>query len=124
MNRVDGRLCAALGVAVLVLGLSGCATPPTAESTHRTATWSPGQPDAVTTQHYELAVAAINKRAKTDAQAALNLLRDDVMRMRTSAPTMMEALALLYGVSNAVDAADWENARTGILELRASYGPR
>ncbi len=124
MANVHGRLFAALGVAILVMGLSGCATPPSAESTHRTATWSPGKPDALTTEHYQLAVAAIDKRAKTDAQAALNLLRDDVMRMSTSAPTMMAALALLYGVSNAVDAADWEKARKEILELRASYGPR
>lgn len=124
MNRVDGTLCAALGVAMLVLGLTGCAAPPAAESTHRAATWSPGKPDALTTEHYQLAVVAIDKRAKTDAQAALNLLRDDVMRMSTSAPNMMAALALLYGVSNAVDAADWEKARHEILELRASYGPR
>lgn len=124
MNWADGKLCASLSVAILVCGLTGCATTPTTVSTHRTATWSPGAPDALTSEHYDLAVAAIGRRAKTDAQAALNLLRDDVLRMQTNAPDMMAALALLYGVSNAVDAADWEKARKGILELRASYGPR
>lgn len=124
MNRADGQLCAMLGAALLVFCMAGCATSTTTASTPRTATWSPGEPDALTREHYDLAVAAIDRRAKTDAQAALNLLRDDVVRMRTNAPTMMSALALLYGVSNAVDAADWEKARAGILELRVSYGPR
>ena len=88
------------------------------------ATWSPGEPDALTREHYDLAVAAIDKRVKTDAQAALSLLRDDVLRMSTNATSMMAALALLYGVNNAVDAADWDKAREGIQELRTSYGPR
>jgi hypothetical protein len=42
--------------------------------------------------------------------------------MRTNAPTMMAALARLYGVSNAVDKEDWDAARNGILELNQSYG--
>lgn len=50
------------------------------------------------------------------------MLRDDVSRMRTNAPSMMAAMALLYGVSNAVDAGDWDKARKRILELQASYG--
>ena len=116
MNWLNGKLCALLSVAILVLGLAGCA------ATSTTATWSPGQPDAITTEHYNLLVAAIDKRAKTDAQAALHLLRDDVSRMRTNAPSMMAALALLYGVSNAVEAGDWEKARDGTLELKSSYG--
>lgn len=116
MNWVNGKLCAMLSIAILVLCLAGCA------ATSTTATWNPGQPDAMTTEHYNLAVAAIDKRAKTDAQAALHLLRDDVSRMRTNAPSMMAALAVLYGVSNAVDAGDWEKARAGILGLKSTYG--
>ncbi len=116
MNWVSGKLCALLSVAILVLGMAACA----ANST--TAMWSPGQPDAMTTEHYNLVVAAIDKRAKTDAQAALHLLRDDVSRMRTNTPSKMAALAQLYGVSNEVDAGNWEKARAGILELSSSYG--
>ena len=86
------------------------------------ATWNPGAPDALTTEHYDLAKAAIEAKSKHDAQAALYLLRSDIERMRTNAPTMMAALARLYGVSNAVDKEDWGAARNGILELKASYG--
>ena len=116
MNWVGGKLCASLCVAVLVLGLAGCA------ATSTTAPWSPGQPDATTTEHYDLVVAAIDKRAKTDAQAALHLLRDDVSRMRANTPSKMAALARLYAVSNEVDAGNWEQARAGIVELSSSYG--
>jgi hypothetical protein len=86
------------------------------------ATWNPGAPDALTTEHYDLAKAAIEAKSKHDAQAALYLLRSDIERMRTNAPTMMAALARLYGVSNAVDKEHWGAARNGILELKASYG--
>jgi hypothetical protein len=124
MNSVRGKLGALLGVAIVAFGLAACATAPLDGSTKVTATWSPGAPDALTSEHYQLTVAAIDKRAKTDAQAALNLLRDDVSRMRTNAPDMMSAMARLYGVSNAVDAGDWEKARVGIRELQAEYGHR
>lgn len=124
MNCVNGRLYMLLGVALIAVGVSGCATTPATGSTRITATWSPGEPDAITSEHYNLAVGAIDKRVKTDAQAALNLLRDDASRMRTNAPDMMAALARLYGVSNAVDAADWEKARSGIMELHNEYGHR
>jgi hypothetical protein len=85
-------------------------------------TWDPGAPDALTNQHYDLAKAAIDKKSKLDAQAALHLLRVDIQRMRTNAETMMAAMARVYGVSNAVDKEDWGAANKGILELKASYG--
>jgi len=116
MDCLRGKLCALLSVAILVLGLAGCA------AMTNGSTWNPGEPDALTNEHYDLVVAAIDKHVRTDAQAALKLLGDDETRMQTNAPTMMAALARLYGVGNAVDAGDWEKARTGILELKASYG--
>jgi hypothetical protein len=116
MIWMNWKLCAVLSFAILVNGLAGCA------STATTAMWDPGKPDAMTNEHYDLAVTAITKRAKTDAQAALHMLRDDASRMRTNASTMMAALAVLYGVNNAVDAGDWDKARTGILELKSKYG--
>lgn len=121
-NRINRQLGALLCAAMLAFSVAGCATAPTGGSTPGTTSWSPGAPDALTSEHYQLAVAAIDKRSKTDAQAALHMLRDDVSRMRTNAPSMMAALALLYGVSNAVDAGDWDKARMRILELQASYG--
>lgn len=124
MDSLIGRFSALLSVAVLVVGLTACTSTPSSGSAKVTATWSPGAPDALTSEHYQLAVAAIDKRVKTDAQAALNLLRDDVTRLRTNSYDMMSAMARLYGVSNAVDAGDWEKARAGIRELQAEYGHR
>ncbi len=69
--------------------------------------WDPGAPDAVTVQHYELSMKAVNEKSKPDTQAAFYLLRSDVMRMRTNTLDMQAALAVLYRVSNAVDAEDW-----------------
>jgi len=73
-------------------------------------------------EHYSLASAAINARAKDAAQAALYLLRGDMTRMRTNSLQMQAALARIYGVTNAVDKEDWGAARTGIDALKASYG--
>ena len=99
--------------AVLLLGLVGCASTPT---------WNPGDPDALTIEHYALAQSAIEARSKQDAQAALYLLRADVNRMRTNAQSMTAALSRLYGVTNAVDREDWSAARDGLLELKGNYG--
>lgn len=122
MKLIGGKLCVLLCVVAVAFGLTACATTSTTESTKTTASWKPGAPDAITSEHYNLAVGAIDKRAKTDAQAALNMLRDDASRMRTNAPDMMAALARLYGVSNAIDAGEWEKARTGIEALHVEYG--
>jgi hypothetical protein len=113
MTSTRGRLSVLLSAAALAVGLLGCSS---------IQTWDPGAPDALTTEHYDLTKAAIDAKSKLDAQAALQLLRADVQRMRTNAQTMMAALARLYGVSNAVDREDWSAARNGILELDRSYG--
>jgi len=57
-----------------------------------------------------------------DAQAALYLLRSDVLRMATDSLTMRAALANLYGVTNAVDKEDWDKAHSRLLELKGNYG--
>lgn len=124
MKSFCTRLGAVLTVAILVVGLAACAATSTSGSTQAPASWTPGEPDATTNEHYNLAVTAIDKRVKVDAQAALHMLRDDVSRMRTNAPTMMAAMARLYAVSNSVDAGDWDKARDGIRELKASYGQK
>ena len=115
MTWTRGTLSVWLIVVAFALGLLGCTS---------IATWDPGAPDALTVEHYDLALAAIEAKSKPDAQAALDLLRSDIQRMRTNSPTMMAALARVYGVTNAVDREDWGAARDGILELRASYGRR
>ena len=48
--------------AVLILGLLGCASTPG---------WKPGQPDDSTTQHYQLALTAIEAKDEKNAEAAL-----------------------------------------------------
>ena len=106
MRWTRGGLSIFLGAAALAVGLLGCTS---------IATWNPGAPDALTTEHYDLAKAAIEAKSKHDAQAALYLLRSDIERMRTNAPTMMAALARLYGVSNAVD------KKTGARRAMASW---
>jgi hypothetical protein len=70
--------------------------------------------------------STVGNRGQIQARcaAALDLLRSDIQRMRTNSPTMMAALARVYGVTNSVDREDWGAARDGILELRASYGRR
>ena len=76
----------------------------------------------MTAEHYALALQAIDAKAKADAQAALYLLRADVLRMQTNTAEMQLALARLYRVSNAVDKEDWATARNGLDVLAASYG--
>ena len=103
----------ALGSAILIAGLLGCSS---------TATWVPGAPDATTAEHYALVLQAIDAKAKADAQAALYLLRTDVLRMRTNTAEMQLALSRLYRVTNAVDKEDWATARNALDALGASYG--
>ncbi|MGB8435518.1 MAG: hypothetical protein WCE38_14765 [Burkholderiales bacterium] len=102
-----------LATTALVAGLLGCSSTPT---------WDPGAPDAMTAEHYSLALSAIDVKAKQDAQAALYLLRNDVTRMRTNSVEMQLALAHIYGVTNAVDKEDWGAARKGLEALAARYG--
>jgi hypothetical protein len=103
-----------LNAVMMAVGLVGCvSTGPT---------WNPGAPDAITVEHYTLAMKAIQAKSQNDAQAAFYLLRSDVMRMHTNVVDLQAALAILYSVSNAVDKEDWATAERGALALQASYG--
>ena len=113
MKSITRRTSLWLGAAVLLVGLLGCSSTPT---------WDPGAPDAMTAEHFALAQKAIDAKSKHDAQAALYLLRTDVMRMRTNIADMQIALAGLYAVTNAVDKEDWAAARPALQTLRANYG--
>ena len=113
MNSKRRAISVVLGGSALVAVLFGCGSAPT---------WVPGAPDATTAEHYALVLQAIDAKAKADAQAALYLLRADVLRMRTNTAEMQLALARLYRVSNAVDKEDWATARSALDVLGASYG--
>ena len=113
MKSITRRTSLWLGAAALLVGLLGCSSTPT---------WDPGAPDAQTAEHYSMAQKAIDAKSLHDAQAALYLLRTDVMRMRTNAVEMQIALAALYAVANAVDKEDWAAARAALQALGANYG--
>jgi hypothetical protein len=113
MKSITRRASLWIGALALLVGLFGCSSTPT---------WDPGAPDAMTAEHYALAQTAIDAKSKQDAQAALYLLRADVMRMRTNTVEMQVALARLYGVTNAVDKEDWTAARAALQTLQANYG--
>ena len=72
----------------------------------------------MTADHYALAKTAIEAKNEHDAQAALYLLRSDILRMATDSLTMQAALANLYGVTNAVDKEDWDKAHSRLLGLK------
>lgn len=84
MNSKRRAISLVLGGSALVAVLLGCSSAPT---------WVPGAPDAVTAEHYALVLQAIDAKAKADAQAALYLLRADVLRMRTNTAEMQLALS-------------------------------
>ena len=113
MTWIVRRLHVLLGTVAFLAGMVGCSSTPM---------WEPGAPDALTAEHYALALSAIDAKVKPDAQAALYLLRTDVMRMRTNTVDAQVALARLYAVANAVDKEDWAAARSSIEVLRTSYG--
>jgi hypothetical protein len=107
------RCAAWFSPAILIVGLVGC------NSVQR---WDPGAPDALTVDHYGLAVAAIEAKSQQDAQAAFYLLRADVLRMRANTLSVQAALAQLYRASNQVDREDWVAARNSTFALKGAYG--
>ena len=113
MTWIVRRLHVLLGTVAFLAAMIGCSSIPT---------WEPGAPDAMTAEHYALALSAIDAKVKPDAQAALYLLRADVTRMRTNTVDKQVALSRLYAVTNAVDKEDWAAARTSMEVLRTSYG--
>ena len=115
MIWTHGSLSASLSAAVLTVGVLGCASTPS---------WRPGDPDASTTEHYQLAQAAIEARNQHNADAALELLSNDVSRMETNTATQAAALSDLHRVKNAVTHQNWDDARDRLLKWNASYGRR
>ena len=113
MKTITRRTSLWIGAVALLVGLFGCSSTPT---------WEPGAPDAMTAEHYALAQKAIDAKSLHDAQAALYLLRADVMRMRTNVVEAQIALAALYAVTNAVNKEDWAAARPALETLRVNYG--
>ena len=113
MRWTRRRHSALLGAAVLISGLLGCASTPG---------WKPGQPDDSTTQHYQLALTAIEAKDQKNADAALKLLSDDVARMETNSLTQAGANSALTGVLHEVSHQKWDQARTSLLKWNASYG--
>lgn len=113
MTSTRPRHFALRSAAVLTLGLLGCASTPG---------WKPGQPDDSTTQHYQLALTAIEAKDEKNAEAALQLLSDDVTRMETNTVTQAGAHSALTGVLHEVSHQKWDQARTSLLKWNASYG--
>jgi hypothetical protein len=113
VNSIRRAFALVLGSSALVTVLLGCSSTPT---------WVPGAPDALTAEHYALAVSAIDANSKHDAQAALYLLRSDVLRMQTNIVEQQLALSRMYVAINAVDKEDWPAARSAIQVLAVSYG--
>ncbi len=113
MTWTPERHPAPLTAVVLISGLLGCASTPG---------WKPGQPDASTTQHYQLAMTAIEAKDQNNANAALQLLSDDITRMETNTLTQAEAQSELSGVSHALRHQEWDEARARLLKWHANYG--
>jgi len=114
------RISVWLGSAILAIGLLGCTAAPGGDP--GATRWDPGAPDALTVEHYGMAMAAIEAKSKNDAQAAFYLLRSDVLRMRTNTLQVQAALAQLYKASNQVDREDWAAALNITHALKIAFG--
>jgi hypothetical protein len=64
---------------------------------------------------------AIKAKSQPDAQAALSLLRSDILRAHTNSLSVEGALVILRRAGSAVDQGDWETAQARVLELKAAY---
>jgi hypothetical protein len=115
MTSTSAKLFVLISAAVLVVGLLGCASGPT---------WKPGAPDAPTVQHYDLAKSAVAAKSKTNAQAAVYLLQNDVMRMETNSLTQETVLARLFELINYIQAEDWAKASEHLQLGYTEFGPR
>ena len=100
-------------VIVAALLIAGCAT---------TSSWDPGYPDAATIEAYELAKKAVKEKKREDAQAALRLLSDNVLRLRVDTLSLQASLARIYGIENAVNAGDWDKALSRLKAGQARWG--
>ena len=105
--------------ALVVLGVSGCATTGADQ-----ATTGPGTPDATQLQHYEMLKSAIEAKSKNDALAALALLQSDVSRWQTNVLITMNAYVDQAALTEAVDREDWALANKRFQALAAKYPRR
>jgi hypothetical protein len=106
-------------VALVILGVSGCAT-----TAPDKATTGPGTPDATQLQHYEMLKSAIEAKSKNDALAALALLQSDVSRWQTNVLITMNAYVDQAALTDAVDREDWAVANKRFQALAAKYPRR
>jgi hypothetical protein len=115
MTLIRARLCVLSSAGALVVALLGCASGPT---------WKPGAPDATTLQHFDLAKTAVAAKSKNDAQAAVYLLQNDVMRMDTNILTQQAVLARLFELINYIQAEDWAKASEHLQLGWTEFGTR
>ena len=114
-NKQSPRLFALilLSSTLLVLALSGCASPP--------ATTGPGTPDEMQLQHYDMVKSAVEAKSRTEALAALALLQADVSRWRTNSLVIMKAFVDLGEITDAVDKEEWDMANQLFRALTMAY---
>jgi len=105
--------------AMVILGVSGCAT----NTADKPAT-GPGTPDATQLQHYEMLKSAIEAKSKNDALAALALLQSDVARWQTNILITMNAYVDQAALTDAVDREDWALANKRFQDLAVKYPRR
>jgi len=120
MTRKNVRSCSSVSILVflfvytlIALTLEGCATTP--------ATTGPGTPDMIQSQHYDMVKTAIEAKSKTEALAALALLKSDVSRWRINSAVIMKAFVDLSAITDAVDDEDWVTANNLFKELTTAY---
>jgi len=113
MTLTARKMYPLFSAAIVAIGFFGCTSD---------LTWTPGRPDERTVDVYRAAMVAIEAKSKIDAQAALQLLRNDVTRMNADTATIQKKLAGLDAVSDAVNREDWDAARNRLLALKSSSG--
>jgi len=115
MTSTSARGCVLVSTAGLVVSLLGCASG---------STWKPGAPDATTVQHFDLAKTAVAAKSKNNAQAAVYLLQNDVLRMETHILTQQAVLARLFELINYIQTEDWAKASEHLQLGWTEFGTR
>ena len=105
--------------ALVILGVSGCAT-----TAADKPTTGPGTPDATQLQHFEMLESAIEAKSKNNALAALALLQADVSRWQTNVLITMNAYVDQAALTDAVDREDWALANKRLQDVRTKYRHR
>jgi hypothetical protein len=117
--RASSMVPVFFSAALVILGVSGCAT-----TAADKATTGPGTPDATQLQHYEMLKSAIEAKSKNDALAALALLQSDVSRWQTNVLIVVNAMVDQAALTDVVAREDWASANKRFLELTAKYRNR